>query len=651
MRPGARKVVAGAGSTAVFCPAGVLSRALCCLGALVLVQNITVLHLGSQLFQEGFLPKCGDAAGDHAAPESASSAKPRSAAEDGVAVDSSILKELRAQLAKEAEHVATLEAQLKKQQQSATDAARMAGEVRARDLRIEALNAQMRQMSKDVASASVALPSSSIAASPVRLPAVAVNSLDAGGAAAAADYNPRQLQRESSLFTVPREQLRLFGQDVPTTVQIAVGFGSVSRKKNYVLETVGLMLGLRGDTAITAAERGLVVIVAHLADFNTSWVSYISGRLQTDYPDLVSSGHLHGLHAAEELYPKVDVCPPFCAYKDDPHRVKWRSKQNVDYAFLMYYAAPLAPYYLQIEDDIVFAPHWISTIAEHLRATYPPNFLSKENAPWRLIDFSQLGFIGKLFQSNELTRLAQFLLLFYDQMPCDLLLGEWAKSMTQGKKIEYWKQHASLFQHAGIFRSLGGFQPLQEKRFGKKMFDNPQGVVVWNYTIVPTYEGKFAYSPAPEPDNRNDACDYKASPAHNKVKLHRCWFWTKTVEAFQHITVVFRQDIALRAVFVELGHEKHPKDLLLHGVVQVADSSHNPGSAGVLAGFRSDADVCGGFYHLIDVQKQNMVYWEEGTSTPAKLPVPRVRCLRLMALQSQAEWVAVQQIQVRTAAS
>ena len=39
--------------------------------------------------------------------------------------------------------------------------------------------------------------------------------------------------------------------------------------------------------------------------------------------------------------------------------------------------------------------------------------------------------------------------------------------MTQGKKIEYWKTHSSLFQHVGIFRSLGGFQTLQEKKFGK----------------------------------------------------------------------------------------------------------------------------------------------------------------------------------------
>merc|ERR1711972_1228394 len=104
----------------------------------------------------------------------------------------------------------------------------------------------------------------------------------------------------------------------------------------------------------------------------------------------------------------------------------------------MYYSAPLARYYLQMEDDISFASNWVSKMTSYLGSTWPTTQKTKENTPWRIIDFSQLGFIGKLFQSNELTRMAQFLLLYYDQMPCDLLLGEWMKSMGQPKRIEYF---------------------------------------------------------------------------------------------------------------------------------------------------------------------------------------------------------------------
>merc|ERR1719428_2139593 len=246
---------------------------------------------------------------------------------------------------------------------------------------------------------------------------------------------------------------------------------------------------------MTDEERSKLVVLVHLAEFDTEWVQETAQTLHKEFKMLVDLGRLHAMHAPQELYPKLDVCPPFCAYKDDPHRVRWRSKQNVDYAFLMYYAAPLAKYYLQIEDDLSFAPNWVARMSDFIMQTYPLQWRSPENSPWRLIDFSELGFIGKMFQGDDVIRLAQFLLLFYDQMPCDLLLGQWMVSMTQPKRINYWKSHPSLFMHVGVFRSLGGFQPLQERKFGKLLFDNPSGHVVSNFTTVPTYNAMFAYTP------------------------------------------------------------------------------------------------------------------------------------------------------------
>lgn len=458
----------------------------------------------------------------------------------------------------------------------------------------------------------------------------------------------RQLTRDSSLHSISRNELRLFGNEVPHSVKVCVGFGSVKRKKDYILDTVGTMLGLRGGGVLSQSERDMVVVATHLADYDTSWVSSVSTKLQTDYKDLVKGGHFHALHAPIELYPKLDVCPPFCAYKDEPHRVRWRSKQNVDYAFLMYYAAPLAPYYVQIEDDLAFAPNWIGKMMNYVNTQYPPNYLTKENTPWRLINFSELGFIGKMFQSNELTRLAQFLLLFYDQMPCDLLLGEWVKSMTQSRRIEYWKQAPSLFQHIGIFRSLGGYQPLQEKTFGKPLFDNPVGLTAWNMLIMPTYEGRFSYWSGGEPSNRNDMCDFKASNAHAKTKMKRCWFWAKRPAKGQHMTIVFQHDIKLKAVFMEFGHEKHPKDLLKDGVLQVAATASTGQPYSLPMPGQGDLTKCGAFYDLIEVKATPMVYWEEGASVPPAAPVPMVRCLRISMRQNQDEWLVVFNILVRT---
>ena len=51
-------------------------------------------------------------------------------------------------------------------------------------------------------------------------------------------------------------------------------------------------------------------------------------------------------------------------------------------------------------------------------------FLEKSAAhePWFVIDFCQLGFIGKMFSSSSLPLLIQFLLSFYNDKPGDWLL-------------------------------------------------------------------------------------------------------------------------------------------------------------------------------------------------------------------------------------
>merc|ERR1719324_184129 len=129
--------------------------------------------------------------------------------------------------------------------------------------------------------------------------------------------------------------------------------------------------------------------------------------------------------------------------------------------------------------------------------------------------------------------------------------------MTQGKKINFWKTRQSLFQHVGVFRSLGGFQPLQENKFGTRLFDNPKGTVFTNMSTVPSYDAKFAYWSVANgnEDDRNDECDLKT-----KEKKKRCFFWAKTIEPHDHVTLVFDNPIPMKAALVEMGADKHEKD-------------------------------------------------------------------------------------------
>lgn len=75
---------------------------------------------------------------------------------------------------------------------------------------------------------------------------------------------------------------------------------------------------------------------------------------------------------------------------DDHQRVIWRSKQNLDFAFLMSYAQTKGTFYVQLEDDILAKKNFITT----MKSFALQKIATKEN--WFVLDFCQLGFIGML---------------------------------------------------------------------------------------------------------------------------------------------------------------------------------------------------------------------------------------------------------------
>ena len=72
------------------------------------------------------------------------------------------------------------------------------------------------------------------------------------------------------------------------------------------------------------------------------------------------------------------------------------------------YAQWRGTFYVQLEDDILTKPYFVATMRD---------FALEKNAahePWFVIDFCQLGFIGKMFSTSSLPLLIQFLLSFYN---------------------------------------------------------------------------------------------------------------------------------------------------------------------------------------------------------------------------------------------
>ena len=92
-------------------------------------------------------------------------------------------------------------------------------------------------------------------------------------------------------------------------------------------------------------------------------------------------------------------------------RVTWRSKQALDFSFLMMYAKDRGTFYVQLEDDVLTKKGYITTMKKFALGRIA------EKKPWFVIDFCQLGFIGKMFKSVELPWLVNFFLMFYNDKP------------------------------------------------------------------------------------------------------------------------------------------------------------------------------------------------------------------------------------------
>ena len=77
---------------------------------------------------------------------------------------------------------------------------------------------------------------------------------------------------------------------------------------------------------------------------------------------------------------------------DSMERVRWRSKQNLDFSYLMSYCQPKGTFYVQLEDDILAKPSYITEMKKFALG----KIASKE--PWFVLDFCQLGFIGEILR-------------------------------------------------------------------------------------------------------------------------------------------------------------------------------------------------------------------------------------------------------------
>ncbi|KAF5915748.1 hypothetical protein HPG69_011561 [Diceros bicornis minor] len=318
---------------------------------------------------------------------------------------------------------------------------------------------------------------------------------------------------------------------------LTIGMSSVPRPRgSYLLDTLQSLF-----FASSSSEQKHFIVLVHLADPDPKWLDQMSANISTLFKPYIHARQLVVINTPLKSYLSLKDLKK--NLKDTPAYVAFHSKQSMDYAFLMNFATNHSDYFLMIADDVKCAPGFVTQIATTVSAW--------ENKHWVTLEFSQLGFIGKLFHTRDLPRFVHFLLLFHQEMPCDCLLSHFHDLMQQ-TPIQFLP---SLFQHMGNYSSFEGkFNSLKDKEFKENDVGSPSNPAASIYTSL-----KVA----------ND------SVLMNSYSLDKNFFYAKSAEAGSHLTVVLDISAKVFQVQVLTGSDLKDKNQLKEGQVELGYDSTN----------------------------------------------------------------------------
>ncbi|KAJ0002735.1 hypothetical protein NQD34_007884, partial [Periophthalmus magnuspinnatus] len=254
------------------------------------------------------------------------------------------------------------------------------------------------------------------------------------------------------------------------SVSMVLGIPTVRREKqSYLLSTLDSLLY---DLSPSQCQDLLIIVfVAEVHKLRK--VKFL------DFPKEVESGLLEVVSPSQYYYPNFTSIKETFGDSKDRTKVcfRWRTKQNLDFSFLMLYAQDKGTYYVQLEDDVIANIDYYNAMRSYV--------VQQESKTWLYLEFSHLGFIGKLFRTLDLPMIVRFFLMFHKDKPIDWLLDHilWvkvchpekdAKDCDKEKARLKPRYTPSLFQHVGLHSSLPGkTQTLKDKNFGKQRLFSP----------------------------------------------------------------------------------------------------------------------------------------------------------------------------------
>lgn len=181
-----------------------------------------------------------------------------------------------------------------------------------------------------------------------------------------------------------------------------LGIPTVKRdKQSYLLSTLDNLITNMDDD-----EANDTLIVVFIGETDLEYVTEIAKQIQSRFPEYIDNGLIEVISPPASYYPdwnKLRV-----TLNDPVERVKWRSKQNLDFSFLMAYSQIKATFYVQLEDDILAKRGYITIMKRFAVA----KTAKQDQDPWFVLDFCQLGFIGEFYEPTFYSYLTPYILFF-----------------------------------------------------------------------------------------------------------------------------------------------------------------------------------------------------------------------------------------------
>lgn len=333
-------------------------------------------------------------------------------------------------------------------------------------------------------------------------------------------------------------------------VSIVLGIPTVKRdKQSYLLETIDNLIANMDED-----EQNETMIVIFIGETDLDYITQVANSITTRFSTFIENGFIEVIAPSASYYP--DMSRLRQTLNDSLERVKWRSKQNLDFAYLMAYTQPKGTFYVQLEDDILTKKGFVSIMKNFaLEKT-----AKREQSQWFVLDFCQLGFIGKMFKSADLPWLITFFQMFFNEKPVDWLLYHliYTKVCSVEKDAKSCKQEISklwihykpsLFQHIGTTSSLKGkVQKLKDKQFGK----------------IPTF-----YPHKNPPASVKTGIQHYKTYTLQKAYSGESFFWGLMPQPGDLIEFKFKDPVVLKRFLFRSGNFEQPSDRFYNTTVEV----------------------------------------------------------------------------------